>query len=252
MTRAFNFSPGPAALPEAVLEQAQAELLLSGHRAFRAGDEPPVFRVHRNRRLCRGRLPRALGHRRRLSRPLPARRSLAAVRAGAAEPCRAGRHRRLHPHRLLGHQGHQGGVAACARACGGVFGGAELHLHPTRCRMAADAERRLLPHHHQRDHRRRAVPRLSRRWRPLGGGHVVGDPLPSGGRLALWPHLRRRAEEHRSCRTRRRGGAQGSRRQGAARARRRSSTTPFTPPRTPCSTLRPRSPGISPGSCSPG
>ena len=58
MTRVFNFSAGPAALPESVLRIAADEMLdWHGSRHVGDGDEPPRQGVHRHRR--RGREPAA-------------------------------------------------------------------------------------------------------------------------------------------------------------------------------------------------
>ena len=63
MTRVFNFSAGPAALPEPVLRQAADEMLdWHGSRHVGDGDEPPRQGVHLHPRRGRGRPARAAGH----------------------------------------------------------------------------------------------------------------------------------------------------------------------------------------------
>ena len=94
--RIFNFSAGPACMPEPVLEQAQWEMRrLARHRHVGDGDEPSRQGVHRDRRRGRSRPARAARDPAELQGAVPAGRRDGAVRRGADEPAarREGRRR---------------------------------------------------------------------------------------------------------------------------------------------------------------
>ena len=82
MGRVYNFSAGPAVLPEEVLEEAAAEMLdYRGHRHVGHGDEPPLCRVR--------------GHHRRRPRPtcascvgIPDNYRVLFLQGGASQPVR--------------------------------------------------------------------------------------------------------------------------------------------------------------------
>ncbi len=115
--RAFNFSPGPAALPLEVLEQAREELLdWHDERHVGHGDQPPQQGLHASRRRGRSGFARAACRYRATTRCCSCRaaprRSFRLVPLNLAAPHSDGRLRR---HRTLVQQGDRRGARAIAR-----------------------------------------------------------------------------------------------------------------------------------------
>ena len=183
MKRVFNFSPGPAMLPEPVLRKAQAELLdwqgsgMSVMEVSHRGTDFVEFAAQLGAHAAR-----AARRARRLQSAVPARRRDAAVRGRAAEP-RAGRlRRRLRRHRQLGREGRAGGRALRARQRRGQQQASEVHdASPTRARG-----------------RSRATPRIctTRRTRPCSASSSTACPRSRTRRSS--PTCRRRCCRARS------------------------------------------------------
>ena len=84
--RPYNFSPGPAALPLEVLEQAREELLdWQRERHVGDGNQPPRQGVHAGRRRGRGGFARAARRAEQLQGAVHAGRRIRAIRHRAAE-----------------------------------------------------------------------------------------------------------------------------------------------------------------------
>ena len=102
MTRVFNFSAGPATLPEEVLQQAAAEML-----DWHGSGQSVMEMSHRGKEFieiaeaAEADLRYAARHPGQLQGAVPAGRGVAAVRDDADEPDAAGQGRagRLRPHR---------------------------------------------------------------------------------------------------------------------------------------------------------
>ena len=110
MARVYNFSAGPAVLPEDVLKQCADEMLdYAGWRHERHGDEPPIFRVQGHHRGRGGAPALPHEHPRQLQGHLHPRRRLPALCHRFHEPGRQ-RQGRLRDHRQLGQEGLPGGA----------------------------------------------------------------------------------------------------------------------------------------------
>ena len=200
MTRVFNFSAGPAALPEPVLRQA-AEEMLDWH-----GSGMSVMEMsHRGKEFIAIHAEAESLLRELLA--VPANYKVLFMQGGAIgenaivpmNMLRGKASGRLHRHRRVVEEVDQGSAASTARS-----------TSPPAPRPAATpASRRatswkLDPNAayvhicSQRDHRRRRVPLdARRRQRAAGGRHVEQHPVAPGRRVEVRPDLRRRAEEHR-------------------------------------------------------
>ena len=202
MTRVFNFSAGPAALPEPVLRQAADEMLdWHGIGHVGDGDEPPRQGVHRHPRRGRGRCCASCWRMPvELQGAVPAGRRHRPERHRADEPAARQGQRRLHRHRRVVEEVDQGSeevrqgqrrrqrrgraaTPACRRSDTWKLDPNAAYVHICSnetiggVRVPLDAR-----------HRRRAA----------GGRHVVEHPVAPDRREPLRPDLRRRAEEHRA------------------------------------------------------
>ena len=187
MRTVFNFSAGPAVLPEEVLRQA-AEEMLDWH-----GSGQSVMEMsHRGKEYmsihaqAEADLRELMGIPVELQGAVPAGRRHAAVRDGSDEPAARQGRRRLREHRRVVEEGDQGGQAPTARSTSPRA--PRTGTSPT-CRRRSDwkldAERRLCPHLRERDDRRRRVQLDARhRQRAAGGRHVVDVPVAPDRRLA--------------------------------------------------------------------
>ncbi len=201
--RVFNFSAGPAVLPEPVLRKAAAEMLDwhgSGMSVMEMSHRGPEFM---------GIAEKAEGDLRKLL-AIPASYKVLFLQGGAiAENAiipmnlLAGQaHGRLRQHRRMVEEIDQGGEEVHERQHRGVLRGPQLQL----CAGAVetwklDPEAAYVHVYDERDDRRRRVPMdAAHRRRAARGGHVVAYPVPRHRRFALWRDLRRRAEEHRAGR----------------------------------------------------
>ena len=198
MARVYNFSAGPAVLPEEVLAEAasrDARLPRLGH--VRHGDEPPLQAVRRDHRERRGRPARARGHSRQLPRAVPAGRRVAAVRRRAHEPHEEPRGR-LYRHRRLGEEGLQGSQDLRRRPRHRQQRGRDVLLHPRLLRPGRIARCRLRVHLREQHHLRHEVPHAAEhQGQGPRGRRVVVLPVRAGGHHPLRRHVRRRTEEHR-------------------------------------------------------
>ena len=200
MTRPFNFSPGPAALPDPVLQHAAARnARLARHRHVGDGDEPSRQGVHVGLR----------------PRPLALYRELLAIPDGyqvlflqggaigqnAIVPMNLLRGKTRADYvntgdwakRSIAEAEHfcRVNVAASGEASG-------FTAIPPRDRVAPRPGGGVRPHLRQRDDHRPRVP-LDAGYRRGAAGrrHVVEHPVAADRRQPLRPDLRRRAEEHR-------------------------------------------------------
>ena len=218
MSRVFNFSAGPAALPESVLRQA-AEEMLDWH-----GSGMSVMEMsHRGKEFVA-----IHAEAERLLRELldvPADYKVLFLQGGAIGenaivPMNLLRGRTSADYIDTGEWSKKSikeaqKYASVNVAASGKAGG--YTSIPPRDTWTLDPERRLRAHLQQRDDRRRGVPLDARhRRRAAGGRHVQQHPVEAGGRVAVRPHLRRRAEEHRSRRAHHRHRARRPDRPGAA------------------------------------
>ena len=227
MSRVFNFSAGPAALPLEVLEQVRDEML-----DWRGEGMSVMEMSHRGKAFVgiaaagRGRPARAAGRPGQLQGAVPAGRRHRAVRRDPDEPGAARRGGRLRQHRRLVEEGDRRGEALLqgerrrrraaastatipARADWKLTPGA-AYVHYTPNETIGGVE------FHVRSRRRR---------RAAGRRHVLDDPLAPDRRQPLRPDLRRRAEEHRAGRPGRRDRPRGPDRPARARTCRPCSTT---------------------------
>ena len=218
MTRVFNFSAGPAALPEPVLRQAAEEMLdWHGSRHVGDGDEPPRQGVHRHPCRGRGAAARAAGDSGELQGAVHAGRRHRRERHRADEHAARQGIGRLHRHRRMVEEVDQGSRQVLHGECRGQRQGGGLHPHSAARQLEAGRERRLRAHLQQRDHRRCRIPLDARcRRRAAGRRHVQQHPVAPGRRVEVRPDLRRRAEEHRPGRPHDRDRARRPDRPGAA------------------------------------
>ena len=214
--RIFNFAAGPAVLAAARPRGGAARPpRAAGRGHVGPRDQPPLEDVREDHRRGRGKPPRARRHPRELPRPVPAGWREHAVLDGPDEPAGAGRHGRLHHHRRVGPEGHQGSQAGGRDQRGVHQRGRELRSRTEDRRGDADAGRGLRPHDLERDDSRRRVQgraRLRRRAARLR--HLVEHAEQADRRRPLRLDLRRRAEEPRPGR---RHAGHRARRHGAAR-----------------------------------
>ncbi len=199
MTRVFNFSAGPAVLPEAVLRQAADEMLDwhgSGMSVMEMSHRGKEFiAIHAEAESLLRELM-----------AIPANYKVLFMQGGAIGE------NAIVPMNLLRGKAsadyiHTGewskksiaeakrygkvNVAASAEASGFTCVPARDSWQP-RCRC------RLRAHLRQRDDRRRRIPlHARRRRRAAGRRHVEQHPVAAGRRCPIRPDLRRRAEEHR-------------------------------------------------------
>ena len=200
VARTFNFSAGPAVLPETVLQQAAAEML-DWH-----GSGMSVMEMsHRGKEFISIHAEAEKDLRELLA--VPANYKVLFLQGGAiAENA-------IVPMNLL--RGHK--VADYVNT--GEWSKKSIKEAKKYCsvNVAASSEDRnftyippqpswklsprcgLRPHLLQRNHRRRRVPLGARyRRRAAGGRHVLAHPVAPGRRGEIRPDLRRRAEEHRA------------------------------------------------------
>ena len=117
MSRVFNFSAGPAALPESVLRQGgrgDARLAWLGH--VRDGDEPSRQGVHRHPCRSRAAAARTAGRARQLQGAVPAGRRHRRERDRADEHAARPDLGRLRRHRRVVEEVDQGGAASTRRS----------------------------------------------------------------------------------------------------------------------------------------
>jgi phosphoserine aminotransferase len=199
MTRVYNFSAGPAALPEAVLRQA-ADEMLDWH-----GSGMSVMEMsHRGKEFIAIHAEAEALLRELLA--VPAGYKVLFMQGGAIGE------NAIVPMNLLGTKTSIDFVDTGewskksikeARKYAQVQRrrqrrGRRLHAGAAARELAARPRRRLRAHLQQRDHRRRAVPLHARhRQRAAGGRHVQRHPVAPGRRGEVRADLRRRAEEHR-------------------------------------------------------
>ena len=199
MPRPFNFSPGPAALPEPVLRQAASEMLDWN------GTGVSVMEVsHRGKEFMA--LQAGIEADLRELLAIPANYKVLFLQGGAIGqnaivPMNLLRGRTSADYVNTGAWSTRS-IAAAAPYCRcqrrGERRGGRLHLDPQAVRVATRPRRGLRAHLRQRDHRRGRVPLgAGHRRRAAGRGHVVEHPVAADRRLALRPDLRRGAEEHR-------------------------------------------------------
>jgi phosphoserine aminotransferase len=177
MTRVFNFSAGPAALPLEVLEQLRDEMLdWHGQRHVRDGDEPSRQGVRRHRRAGRGRPARAArgpANYKVLFLQGGATGQFAAIPLNLARPTRWSTTSTPAP----GRRRRSARRSATARSTSRPTRRRNYSTVPRR-RLAATPRRGLPALHAERDHRRRRVPVRARRRRGAAGRrHVVDDPV---------------------------------------------------------------------------
>ncbi len=122
MSRTYNFSAGPAALPEAVLRQAQSEMLEWGKA------QASVMEIsHRGKEFIalRAKNPKAICANcckfHKITKYFFCRAAHAAFRADSDEHRAARKERRLHRHRRVGRKGGQRSQAALQGADRGEF-----------------------------------------------------------------------------------------------------------------------------------
>ena len=204
MTRVFNFSAGPAALPVEVLEQLRDEML-DWH-----GHGMSVMEMSHRGKAYVGIAQQAEADLRELL-AVPANYKVLFLQGGATAQFAAiplnltapGRGRRLRQHGRLVEEGHRGSEAVLQGQCRRRRGRDELHARAAAGGLAAVARSRLPALHAERDDRRRRVPVRARGPRRAAGrGLVVDDPVASARRQPVRRDLRRRAEEHRPGRPR--------------------------------------------------
>ena len=179
MARVFNFSAGPAALPEEVLKQAADEML-----DWHGSGQSVMEMSHRGKEFMsiaaggRSRSARVDGHSRQLQGAVPAGRRLAPVRDDPDQPAARQGRRRLRAYRRVGQEGDQGRQDVLQRQCRRQRRRQELHLRAGAGRLEADQGCRLRPLHRQRDHRRRRIQLDARdRRRAAGLRHVLEHPV---------------------------------------------------------------------------
>ena len=199
MTRPFNFSAGPAALPEPVLRQA-ADEMLDWH-----GSGMSVMEMsHRGKEFMSIHAQAEADLRELLA--IPANYKVLFLQGGAIGenaivPMNLLRGKTRADYVNTGDWSKKSIKEAQQFCTVNVAASAEaerLHRDAAARRAGGSTRRRLRAHLRQRDDRRRRVPLDARhRRRAAGRRHVVAHPVAADRRLALRPDLRRRAEEHR-------------------------------------------------------
>ena len=254
MARVFNFSAGPATLPEEVLRQAAEEMLDWG------GTGQSVMEMsHRGKDFmsiaaaAEADLRELLG--------IPDYYRVLFLQGGASLQFE------MIPMNLLRGRATADYVNTgewAKKAIKAARGLADVHVAassedrsftyvPGAGGLGALGRRRVRALHGQRDDRRRRV-RLGPpdRRRAAGLRHVVQHRLPAGRGEPVRADLRRRAEEHRPGRADHRHHPRRPDRASAIRCHRRCWTTPPTPRPTRCTTPRRRTRSTSPGWSSSG
>ena len=230
MPRPFNFSPGPAALPEPVLRQAASEML-----DWNGTGVSVMEMSHRGKEfmaICRP-----------TSRPtcascsrFPTNYKVLFLQGGAIGQ------NAIVPMNLLRGRTRADYVNTGAWSTRSIAEADALLLAstspraakangftaiPPQSRVAPRSRRGLRPHLRQRDDRRPRVPLdAGHRRRAAGRRHVVEHPVAADRRLALRPDLRRRAEEHRPGRPHASSSSATTCSAAPCRRRPRRSTTP--------------------------
>ena len=207
------------------------------------------WRVARRRRAD---LRELLAMPRQLQGAVPAGRRDRAVRGDPAEPRARRSDRRLHQHRRLVEEGDRRGAALRARERRGRRGGLALHHVPAAARCKLTRWRAYLHYTPNETIGGVEFPYVPDSGRAAGRRHVLDHPVAADRRWRVRPHLRRRAEEHRTRRPHGGDRARGSHRPRAARDAGGASITRRWRRMARCSTRRRPSPGTSPGWCSSG
>ena len=247
--RPYNFSPGPAALPLEVLEQAREELL-DWHRSGMSVMEISHRGegVHAGRRRGGGGLARADRRAPQVTGIVPTRRRLGAIRHRAAESDLAAIDDRLSRYGTLVEEGDRARRGAIARCASPVIAGRRFHRHGARGRRMRGAHRasrrrasspqsasRLCALHAERDDQRCRV-RIHSADRAACRSSPICPRASCRARrcVEVRPDLRRRAKEHRSAGIDGRDRARGSARPSASRKPRRCSITKRLPRAVRC------------------
>jgi tetratricopeptide (TPR) repeat protein len=226
---------------------------LAWQRHVGDGDEPPRQGVHRHPRRGRKPAARTAGHPRQLQGAVHAGRRHRRERHRADEPAARQGRRRLHRHRRVEQEVHQGSEEVRQGQRRRQRGRQRLHDHPAASTWKLDPERGLRAHLQQRDHRRRGIPLHARRGqRAAGGRHVQRHPVAPDRRVEVRPDLRRRAEEHRPGRPDHRDRARRPAGPGPPVHARRLQLQAAGRQRQHATTRRPPTRSTSPGWCSSG
>jgi phosphoserine aminotransferase len=201
MSRIWNFSAGPAALPEEVLKQAQEELL-DWH-----GAGCSVMEMSHRGKEFMSIIDQAEADLRELM-GIPEQYKVLFLQGGATQ-----QFAQIPMNLLAGRSADYivtGSWSKKALKEAQRIGNVRWPRRPRRaispaCRSPTRSARpvRCLPARlHQRNHPRRRDPgRAHRRYRRAAGGrHVVAHPVAAGGCREIRPDLRRRPEEHRPVR----------------------------------------------------
>ena len=158
MKRAINFNAGPAAIPQEVLEQAQAEMLDwkgTGMSVMEVSHRSKEYEEMHNH--AQASFQRDRGHGRGLEDHLPHGRSELAVLHAADEHASGRREGRLSRHRPLEQGRGQGSQALWADRRDLQREGRNLPLHPQAVRDQARSRCRLCAHDEQQHHIRHAM-----------------------------------------------------------------------------------------------
>ena len=166
--RTFNFSPGPAVLPEEVLRQAQEEML-DWH-----GSGMSVMEMsHRGKEFMSIAAAAEADLRELLA--IPSDYKVLFLQGGATSQfamvpmnlLRGKTERRLHPHRRMGEEGDRRGEEVLQREHRRQQRGPQVHLCAGAVELEAVAGSRVRALHRQRDHRWRRI--------SLDPGHRLGS-----------------------------------------------------------------------------
>ena len=198
----FNFSAGPAVLPEEVLEQAGDEMLdWHGTGMSRDGDEPSRQGVHVDRRRGRERTCASCSRSRPTTRCCSCRAApRCSSRSVPMNLLRGQEQGRLREHRRVVEEGDQGGAERSATVnIAALSEDTNFTYAPKQSAWKLRPDAAYVHYLLERDHRRRRVPLDSRhRRRAARRRHVVAHPVAPARRVEVRPDLRRRAEEHRA------------------------------------------------------
>ena len=255
MARVYNFSAGPAMLPESVLRQAQEEML-DWHGSGMCVAEMS----HRGKEFMSiatqagGGSARAARGSGGLQGAVPPGRGLQPVRHGAAEPAARGRGRGLYQYRFLVQEGHRRGAPFRHCQCGGDHGRFTLHPRagPVGARTPGDA---AYVHYTPNE----TIGGVEFPYVPETGASPLVADMSSTILVAAHRCVPLRGS---STRGRRRTSVRrvltlvivrdDSDRRASGRHRRPCSTTRSTPRTAPCTTRRPPMPGTWRDWCSSG
>ena len=222
VSRVYNFSAGPAILPEEVLQQAAEEM-----HDWHGSGQSVMEMSHRGKEFIS--IAEAAEADLRTLLAIPDHYRVLFLQGGATLQFE------MVPMNLLRGKAssdyvHTGEWAKKAiKAAQGLRrgqsrrqrGGPQLHLRPRSGDLAPRRGRGVPALHRQRDHRRgRVLLRARDRGRSLGQRHVVQSLVPAGGRVEVRTDLRGRAEEHRPGRTDHRDHPRRPRSGSASRRRR--------------------------------